>query len=158
MNESTTSTTKAFTGSASLAAIGLKLKEMKVFEPIEQQVRIAQKTVKDRPTDKLYDAWISLLAGAHGLVEINTRLRADAALQRAFGRSRCAEQSVVQDTLNACTTENVEQMQHAMDCMYRQHSQGFGHDYQASFQVLDVDMSGLPCGPKAAFARHRLLC
>ncbi len=152
MNESTTSTTKAFTGSASLAAIGLKLKEVKVFEPIEQQVQIAQKTVKDRPTDKLYDAWISLLAGAHGLVEINTRLRADAALQRAFGRSRCAEQSVVQDTLNACTTENVQQMQHALDRIYRQHSQGFGHDYQASFQVLDIDMSGLPCGPKAAFA------
>ena len=152
MNESTTSTTKAFTGSASLAAIGLKLKELKVFEPIEQQVQIAQKTVKDRPTDKLYDAWISLLAGAHGLVEINTRLRADTALQRAFGRSRCAEQSVVQDTLNACTTENVEQMQHAMDRIYRQHSQGFQHDYQASLQVLDVDMSGLPCGPKAAFA------
>src|SRR6266702_2259468 len=115
MNESTTSTRKAFSCSASLAAIGLKLKEVKVFEPIEQQVQIAQKTVKDRPTDKLYDAWISLLAGAHGLVEINTRLRADVALQRAFGRSRCAEQSVVQDTLNASTAENVKHMEHAMD-------------------------------------------
>ena len=39
-----------------------------------------------------------------------------------------------------------------MDRIYQQHSQGFQHDYQASFQVLDVDMSGLPCGPKAAFA------
>ena len=76
MNESTIATTKAFTGSASLAAIGLKLRARKVFEPIEQQVQIAQKTVKDRPSDKLYDAWISSLAGAHGLVEINTRLRA----------------------------------------------------------------------------------
>jgi hypothetical protein len=28
---------------------------------------------------------ISLLTGAHGLVEINTRLRADRGLQRAFG-------------------------------------------------------------------------
>ena len=152
MNESTISTTKAFTGSASLAAIGLKLRERKVFEPIEQQVQIAQKTVKDRPSDKLYDAWISILAGAHGLVEINTRLRADSALQRAFGRSRCAEQSVVQDTLNACTAENVEQMQQAMDMIYRQHSQGYQHDYEADYQILDVDMSGLPCGPKAAFA------
>jgi hypothetical protein len=152
MNESTISTTKVFTGSASLAAIGLKLREQKVFEPIEQKVQIAQKTVKDRPSDKLYDAWISILAGAHGLVEINTRLRADSALQRAFGRGRCAEQSVVQDTLNACTAENVEQMEHAMDSIYRQHSQGYSHDYQASFQLLDVDMSGMPCGPKAAFA------
>src|SRR5437667_4399702 len=83
MNESSTSTTKTFTGSASLAALGLKLRERKVLEPIEQQVQIAQKTVKDRPSDKLYDAWISILAGAHGLVEIKTRLRADSALQRA---------------------------------------------------------------------------
>jgi len=152
MNEFITPTTKAFTASATLAAMGLKLRDLKLFEPIEQTVQIAQKTVKDRPSDKLYDALISILAGAHGLVEINTRLRADVALQRAFGRSRCAEQSVVQDTLNACTAENVKQMQQAMDRMYQQHSQGFQHDYQASFQVLDVDMSGLPCGPKAAFA------
>src|SRR5437763_10016203 len=102
MNESTRATTKAFTGRASLAALGLKLRECKLFEPIEQRVQIAQKTVKDRPSDKLYDAWISILAGAHGLVEINTRLRADVGLQRAFGSPRCAEQSVVQDTLNAC--------------------------------------------------------
>src|SRR5258708_16967911 len=152
MNEYTTPVMKQFTVYDTLAAIGIKLKELKVFEPIEQQVQIAQKTIKDKPTDKLSDALISMLAGAHGLVEINTRLRADGALQRAFGRSRCAEQSVVQDTLNACTAENVEQMEQAMDRIYRQHSQGFQHDYQASFQVFDVDMSGLPCGPKAAFA------
>jgi hypothetical protein len=36
--------------------------------------------------------------------------------------------------------------------IYRQHSQGFQHDYQATFQILDMDMSGLPCGPKGAFA------
>ena len=158
MNESTTHrlATKTFTGSASLAAIGIKLAELKLFEPIAQQVQIAQKTIKDRPSDKLSDAFISILAGAHGLVEINTRLRADVGLQQAFGRSRCAEQSVVQDTLNACTAENVKQMEQAIDTIYRQHSQGYPHDYQASFQLLDVDMSGLPCGPKAAFARHRL--
>jgi len=152
MNESTIALTKQFTGCATLAAIGIKLRELKVFEPIEQIVQIAQKTIKDSPTDKLYDTLISLLAGAHGVVEINTRLRADAALQRAFGRSRCAEQSVVQDTLNACTPENVEQMEQAMDTIYRQQSQGYQHDYQAEYQVLDVDMSGMPCGPKAAFA------
>jgi hypothetical protein len=158
MNESITPTTKQFTSCASLAALGIKLRELKLFEPIEQAVQIAQKTIKDSPTDKLYDALISMLAGAHGLVEINTRLRADAALQRAFGRRRCAEQSVVQDTLNACTAENVEQMEHALDTIYRQHSQGYQHEYEADYQILDVDRSGMPCGPKAAFARHRLLC
>ena len=152
MNESTIPTRKQFTGCATLAAIGIKLRELKLFEPIEHTIQIAQKTVKDSPTEKLYDAFISILAGAHGLVEINTRVRADVVLQRAFGRKRCAEQSVVQDTLHACTTENVEQMEQALDTIYRQHSQGYGHDYQSSYQVLDVDMSGMPCGPKAAFA------
>ncbi|MGZ3630657.1 MAG: hypothetical protein ACXVDN_23755 [Ktedonobacteraceae bacterium] len=128
MNESIIPLTKQYTGSATLAAIGIQMKDLKVFEPIEHTVQIAQKTIKDQPTDKLYDALIRLLAGAQGLVEINTRLRADSALQRAFGRSRCAEQSVVQDTLNACSAENVEQMEHALDVIYRQHSQGYRHD------------------------------
>jgi hypothetical protein len=151
MNESTTPS-KQFSSCASLAALGIKLRELDVFAPIRERVKMEQKTIKDRAADKLYDAFISLLAGAHGLVEIKTRLRADIGLQRAFGRSRCAEQSVVQDTLNASSAENVRQMEQAVDTLSRQYSQGYQHDYQASFQILDVDMSGLPCGPKAAFA------
>ncbi len=152
MNESITATTKHFSPAASLAALGVKLSHLDLFGPIRTEVQIRQKTIKHTPADKLYDAFISLLAGAHGMVEINTRLRTDAALQHAFGRQACAEQSVVQQTLDACTDENVRQMQHALDVIYRQHSRAYQHDYHAGFQLLDVDMSGLPCGPKAAFA------
>jgi hypothetical protein len=115
-------------------------------------VQIAQKTVKYTPADKLYDAFITILAGAHGLVEVNTRLRADLALQGAFGRAGCAEQSVVQETLDHATPANVTQMAQALTSIYRQHSQGYRHDYATAWQVLDVDMSGLPCGRKATFA------
>jgi Transposase DDE domain group 1 len=152
MNESITKATKQFTGCASLAALGVKLKQLDLFGPIRKTVQIAQKTVKHTPIDKLYDAFISLLAGAHGLVEINTRLRADVALQAAFGREACAEQSVVQETLDACTAENVKQMEQALDSIYRQHGRGYRHDYRVGLQLLDVDMSGMPCGKKAAFA------
>lgn len=152
MNESTTKTTSHFSPCASLAAIGVALRQRDVFGPIRQQVGIGQKTVKHTPHDKLYDAFIAMLAGAHGLVEINSRLRADAALQEAFGRSSCAEQSVVQETLDACTSENVTQMEQAMESIYRQHSQGYRHDYARQYQILDVDMSGMPCGKKAALA------
>jgi hypothetical protein len=152
MNQSIIHTSTHFSPAASLAALGVKLSQLDLFGPIRAQVQIRQKIVKHTPTDKLYDAFISLLAGAHGLVEINTRLRADSALQKAFGRNACAEQSVVQETLDACTPENVGQLEQAMDVIYRQYSQGYAHDYQASFHLLDVDMSGLPCGPKAAFA------
>jgi hypothetical protein len=137
---------------ASLAAIGVQIQHLDLFAPIRQTVRIAQKTVKYTPQDKLYDALITILAGAHGIVEVNTRLRADLPLQRAFGRSGCAEQSVVQQTLDRATSQNVREMQQALTTIYRQHSQGYRHDYAHHWQVLDADMSGLPCGKKAAFA------
>lgn len=141
-----------FSSHASLAGIGRKVRKLKMFEPIEQKVKIAQKTVKYSPAEKLLDAFITLLAGAQGLVEINKRLKADPGLQRAFGRTGCAEQSVVQDTLDACTSENVEQMQAAMQVILQRHSQSYQHDYQLNWQVLDADMTGRPCGKKANFA------
>jgi len=141
-----------FSSQAALAGIGRRVKKLKLFEPVSQKVKIAQKTVKYTPGEKLMDAFIALLAGAHGMVEINKRLKADPGLQRAFGRRGCAEQSVVQDTLDACTAENVEQMHQAMSLIFRRHSQTVRHDYHLNWQVLDVDMTGRPCGKKAQFA------
>ena len=153
MAESSTATTvRRFSPRTSLAAIGLKLRQLDVCGPIRSTVTIAQKTVKHTPAQKLCDAFITMLAGAHGLVEINARLRSDRALQAAFGRAGCAEQSVVQETLDACSAANVAQLERAVDAIYRRHSRGYRHDYAHSWQVLDADMSGLPCGPKAACA------
>lgn len=150
MDESTTDV--RFSSHASLAALGALLREKELLGPVAEHVRIRQKSIKYTPVEKLQDAFISLLAGAHGLVEINTLLRSDPALQRAFGRSSCAEQSVVQQTLSAATADNVIQMQAAYRQIYRAHSLGYRHDYQTSFQVLDADMTGNPCGKKAEFA------
>jgi hypothetical protein len=152
MKKSITNLTQHFTGAASLAVVGLKLRELDLLAPMRERVQIEQKTMKDTPFDKLQDAFISILAGASGLVEINTRLRADPTLQAAFGRTRCAEQSVVQETLSACTATNVSQMEEAVDQIYRRHSQGYRHNYRQSLHLLDVDLTGLPCGPKAALA------
>src|SRR3954447_10392862 len=150
MTESITAPVDHYTPAASLAALGVKLQHINLFGPIQRLVHIAQKTVKHSPLDKLSDSFITILAGAHGLVEINTRLRADPALQAAFGRRASAEQSVVQDTLDAATPSNVAQMEHALRTIYRSHSRGYVHDYAAALQVLDVDLSGQPCGPGAA--------
>ncbi len=46
MNGSTTKATKQFSGCASLAALGVHLRQLGMFEPIRQTVRIAQKTAK----------------------------------------------------------------------------------------------------------------
>ena len=115
MVEASTATTRRFSPRSGLAALGLRPRSLDVFGPIRQALTIAQKTVKHTPAQKLYAAFIALRAGAHGLVEINTRLRRDPALQAACGRAACAEQSVVQQTLDACTPENVAQLEQAVD-------------------------------------------
>ena len=152
MKKAQAKTARRFTPHATLAALGIKLRSIKLLEPIQRNVEIPQKTVRHSPLHKLTDAFIAILSGAHGLVEINTRLRSDAALQRAFGRAGCAEQSVVQETLNACTPQTVTQLERAVDDIFRHHSLAYKHNYTQSLQILDVDLSGMPCGPKAALA------
>jgi hypothetical protein len=147
MSESTLQTRHC--GHASLAAIGSYLRQLHLLAPIKEKVRIQQKTVKYTPFDKLTDAFVLLLTGAHRMVEINTRLRADPVLCQAFGKIGCAEQSVVQDTLDACTDLNVNQMQQAVNAIFHTHSRACRHDYQAQWQILDIDLSGRVCGPTA---------
>jgi len=140
------------TAHASLAALGVKLRQLDLLAPLREEVKIAQKAVKFTPFEKLCDCFIAILAGAHGIVEINEGLRADPALQAAFGRTACAEQSVRQDTLDACTAANVAQMEAAITRVFRQHSRAAHHDFAEKEWLADADMSGMPCGKKAAFA------
>jgi len=133
-------------GQASLAGVGLWVGQKGIWRCIEQEVIIPQKVLRYKATDKLLDALINILAGGHGLVEVNTRVKGDEGLQRAFGRSGCAEQSVISDTLNACTSQTVGQMQQALQTIYQAYSKGYRHNYQQHLQVLDADMSGLPAG------------
>lgn len=148
----TPSRSERFSARAPLAAIGIRLRQLHLFGPVSAQVHMAQKQVKHTPIPKLSEAFIAILAGAHGLVAINKRLRADPSLHAAFGRQACAEQSVVQETLDAWTEPNVAQMHQAMDLIYRRHGRGYGHDDTRSLQLWDADMTGMPCGKKAAFA------
>jgi len=152
VQSTTTPHARHFTGHASLAGLGVLLRQRDVFAPIRARVRVAQKTVTHAPLDKRYDGFITILTGAHGLVEINTRLRSDVALQRAVGRRACAEQSTVQQTLDACTSDTMAQMEDALDDIYRQHGAGYRHDYAQQWPLLDADISGAPYGPKAACA------
>lgn len=135
-----------FSPRASLAMVGRWMQQMGVWEIVGKHVRIKQKVIKYTPQDKLLDAMINILAGGRGLVEVNTRVRPDELLQQSFGREACAEQSTVSGTLNACSEENVHQMRQANKEIYQTHSQGYRHDYKHCWQVLDVDMTGMPAG------------
>ena len=75
-----TTTARHFSPRASLAALGLRLRRLGLFEALAAHLHVPQKTVRHTPAEKLYDAFLAILAGAHGLSELNTRLRADPTL------------------------------------------------------------------------------
>jgi hypothetical protein len=135
-----------FSARASLGAVGMQMQRMGLWKSVGKQVQIKQKVIKHTPLEKLLDAFINILAGGHGLVEVNKRVKRDEALQRAFGRDGCADQSTISDTLNACTEENVEQMRQSLAEIYRSYGRGYRHIYREQEQVLDVDMTGMPAG------------
>jgi hypothetical protein len=150
-----------FTARASLAMVGARFQRWGIWSIVTQHVKIKQKVLKYMPEDKLLDCLLNILCGGNGVVEVNTRVRPDRAVQRAFGRSVCADKSTVSDTLNACTPENVQQLRSAIQVILRQHGQSYGHDYQAEWQVLDVDVTGMPAGrqgegvTKGYFPKHK---
>jgi hypothetical protein len=113
-------TSVVYSSRASLALIGLHFQRMNLWTTVRQFVQIKQKVHHHDPLDKLLDCFINILAGGHGLNEINLRVRPDVAVQAAFGRNQCAEQSTISRTLNACTEDTVAQLRQANDAILRQ--------------------------------------
>jgi hypothetical protein len=88
---------------ASLCAIAPVIKDKNVFDVIHQKVEIHQKKVEYKPTDKLVFVVLGIMSGCEVVFDLNRKLRVYRPLLRAFGYSKCADQSVIQDTLNAAT-------------------------------------------------------
>ena len=99
---------------APLCALGKVLCAKSLFQPLHTGVNIRQKTVVYRPTDKLVFIVLGMLSGAETVSEINTKVRPDRALLEAFGYHRCADASVIQQTLDAATPETVASLEAAL--------------------------------------------
>jgi len=152
-----------FSARASLVARGVRFQQMGIWAEVSAQVKIKQKMHKHTPLEKLLDCLINILAGGQGIVETNTLVRPDEAVQRAFGRECCAEQSTISRTLNACRAQNITQMRDALSRILQQHARSYPHDYTQAELLLDVDMTGMLAGrqgegcTKGYFA-HRKNC
>lgn len=138
-----------FSGRASLATVGMWMNQNKIWEAIEERVKIKQKVIRHTPTDKMKDLFINVLAGGHGIADVNNRVRVDKAIQLAFGRNRCAEQSTISETFNASTGANVQEFADGLKNIYQKYGQGYRHDYESKFQVLDIDLSAMVSGEQA---------
>lgn len=131
-------------GRASLGLVAQQIKRMRLWETIADRVVIRQKKVSYEPSDKLKVAWINMLCGNKGLVQINNHVRPERAIWQMFGLRACAEQSTVSRTLAACDQASVEGMREAMRSILQRHGLAYRHSYGREVQVLDVDVSGLP--------------
>lgn len=150
-----------YSAQSSLAMVGISIQQMGIWQLIAQHVKIEQKTVRHTPVEKLQDAFINIMSGGQGIVEVNRRVKPNHSLSVAFGRQTCADQSGISQTLNACQLENVVQMRQALQEIYQRYGAGYRHRYDHEWQLLDIDMSGLPAGKqgeeveKGYFAKQR---
>lgn len=131
-------------GHASLCALGASLQELDFFAPIAERVHLKQKVYKFSPVQKLEMIFVALLTGATAISHTDTTLRLDPALQQAFGLPGCAEQSVLADTLNAATDQDVTALREAVALILQRHSHVRQHDLTQASLVLDLDLSPLP--------------
>src|ERR687886_1770929 len=134
---------------ASLCALGAYLRQIDFFAPLEGRVHLKQKVVRYTPIQKVEMVFGALLAGAKAITHTSTTLRVDPALQHAFGLPGCADQSVLAETLNAATEQDVATLRTAVEELFPQHSQACRHDFAQDLLVLDIDLSPLPASRKA---------
>ncbi len=141
---------------STLCGLSPVISEKRIFELIHENVHIPQKTVSYRPTDKLVFVILSIITGSETVYDLNYNLRVDQALLRAFGYDQCADQSVIQQTLNAATAENVQQLESALGSIWDQNNQttalldnASSTDRTDTVVTIDIDLSGQPASKNA---------
>jgi Transposase DDE domain group 1 len=137
------------TSRASLCALGEYLRRHCFFAPLREQVQIPQKTVRYRPVEKVLDGLLGILCGARTISQSNVTIRTDPAVQRAFGRTGCAEQSTIARTLRASTAETVAHLDRVSWYYLKRYGQTPHHRYAERLLWVDVDVTPLPIGAQA---------
>jgi hypothetical protein len=137
------------TGRASLCALGEYLRRRCFVAPLREQVKIPQKTVRYRPIDKILDALVGILCGAKTIAQSNVTMRTDPAVQRAFGRTGCADQSTIARTLRACTVDTIAQLARVSWHYLQRYGAPPRHRFSEELLWVDIDLTPMPIGAKA---------
>ena len=132
---------------APLATLSVHYQHNQMLTALEN-VDLGMKTRDFSPVCKLKQVLVSILAGCETLTAFNTQLDGEAGLAAIWGWQRFADQSTLSRTLDALTLMNIAQLRTATTAIWRTISQARQHDWRA-FLLLDFDLSGLPCSPRA---------
>src|ERR671929_1572754 len=137
------------TGRASLCALGEYLRRHCFFAPLREQVQVPQDMVRYRPIETVLDGLLGILCGAKTIAQSKVTIRLDPAVQRAFGRTGCAEQSAIARTLQASTPETVAQLSRGSWYYRKRYGQTPHHRFAERLLWIAVDVTPLPIGAQA---------
>ena len=101
------------------------------------------------PWQAILDLWISILAGCRSVSQVNTKIRPDHLLAKAWGRDRFHEQSTLARVLDACSVEQVMQLRTGVEAISRWIGQAGQHPWHEKALMVDIDLTGMPAGRKA---------
>jgi hypothetical protein len=111
--------------------------------------------------DKVLDAWVGILCGTKTIAQSNGTIRTAPAVQRAFGRTGCAEQSTSARTLRACPPANVAELARVSGDSLKRSGATPRHRFHEQRLGVDVEITPMPIGAKAQgsartwMGRHR---
>jgi hypothetical protein len=155
-NENINKEVEIYSEHSTLCGLSPVLSEKKIFDLIHENVHISQKAVDYRPTDKLVFVILGIMSGSATVYDLNQNLRVDKALLQAFGYESCADQSVIQQTLNAATCQNVQQLEAALQSIWDQNNMTTSLFENAlsgdNLVTIDIDLSGQPASRNAEYS------
>jgi hypothetical protein len=80
---------------------------------------------------------------------VNTKVRPEVLLAKAWGRKRFCEQSTLARVLDACEEEQVQQLRTGVETVYRWIGRAPQGNWSSLPLMIDIDLTGLPAGQKA---------
>ncbi len=134
---------------APLAILGAYIRQYDLLSPILNRVKFGKRLHTDEPTLALVDVWVSILAGCRSVSQVNTKIRPEILLARAWGREQFCEQSTLARVLDACEAEQVDQMRAGVEAISRWVGRAWQHNWERTPLMLDIDLTGLPAGRDA---------
>lgn len=132
---------------APLAALLAHYQAHQLLAPLEK-VDLQMKIRAFSPVGKLTQVLVSILAGCETLTAFNTQVDGETGLASIGGWRHFADQSTLARTLDALTLMNIDELRTAATAIWRALGQTCQHDWRG-FLLLDFDLSGLPCSPRA---------
>jgi hypothetical protein len=137
------------TNFAPLGVLGYCLTRTDFFQPVLAPVQLPLKMVQHSPSDKLLDVLLSILTGCRAISQVNTRLRPDRALARAWDRAGFADQSTLARTLDQFSDVQIAQLRQGSETLFRRESGTLRHNLAEDWLWLDIDLTPLPASKHA---------